>query len=162
MKKAWILGIMALYFSLFVMPNIAWATPGLVAYMTDADGSTTPVTEFALDETPWLYLQLPQAGTSFTNSFWHAPDSTLYGAHQWYSTDTEKWMKLEDWDTAKQVGYWEVAANAFYSNGVTTTAWTGFTVTPEPLATALFIIGGVPIALSIYQKRKKLVKGLAI
>lgn len=163
MKRAIsLIAIPLLILSFTCLAKTAAAQPGLVAYMTDTDGGTNVVTEFALDETPWLYLKLPQSGTSFVNSFWHAPDATLEGAYEWYSAETEKWLKLDEWDTVKMTGTWEVAANAFYSNGVTATAWTSFTVTPEPLATALFLVGGVPIALSVYNKRKKYSKKLAI
>ena len=34
----------------------------------------------------------------------------------------------------------------------------GLTVTPEPLAMTLFLIGGLPIGVSLYRKRKKTVK----
>jgi len=57
------------------------------------------------------------------------------------------------------VGEWNISASWFNSTSTNTgTGFTSFTVTPEPLAMTLFLIGGTPIAVSLIRKRKNRVK----
>ena len=124
-----------------------------------SSGSFVEKTVFDLDDpSPHIYMKLPDAGQAFTGTFfWTAPDSTTY--YQTTSgTDLDRWLALDNWDSIKAPGVWETKTNYFYNNGTSGFATANFTVTPEPLAMTLFFIGGVPIAASLYRKRKKSVR----
>ena len=123
------------------------------------------------DPSPYLYMRLPDNGQAFTGSFWRDPEASIF----YISTDSagggsisasgsglisgqERWITLADWDSVKKVGGWEVNSNYFYPAGTTGFASASFTVTPEPLAMTLFLIGGAPIAVSLIRKRKHALK----
>lgn len=135
--------------------------------------STVEKTVFSFDETPFLYLKLPQTGDVFTGTFWSDPDSlsffsstqqtssplttTVVGSDPTLISGLERWLSLANWDSIKKAGTWEVASNYFYTNGATGTGLASFavTVTPEPVSMMLFFVGGAPMAVSLYRKHKK-------
>lgn len=120
-----------------------------------SSGSFVEKTVFGFDETPYLYMRLPANGKSFTGSFWRNPAaSAFYASTTGSTTDRNRWITLTDWATVKKVGEWEVNSNYFYTTGETGFGTTSFTVTPEPLAMTLFLIGGAPIAVSLIRKKK--------
>ena len=123
-----------------------------------SSGSFTEKTVFGFeDPSPYLYMRLPENGQAFTGSFWRDPDATIFYMSTAGSTpDRDRWITLSDWATVKKVGGWEVNSNYFYTNGATGFGSTSFTVTPEPLAMTLFLIGGAPIAVNIYRRRRLL------
>ena len=119
-------------------------------------GETTPKTTFLFDETPYLYFKLPQSGTFAISSFWQDPTGgdhfSLFGP----SSGDAAWFSLTNWNTAKQVGSWNVVAATFYSTGVSVTDSTEFSVaSPEPLGVTLFVTGGLALA-STLRRRKRL------
>ena len=140
--------------AIIVMALSTPASAGFSTYTVGSSGSTTAKTTFGLNETPFLYMKLPDDKVNFASSFWHAPDSMVYFASQGPGSTAERWISLTSWDTVKKVGDWSIDSNVFYSSGVTATSAASFTVTPEPLSTALFLVGGVPIALNLYRRRK--------
>ncbi|MBI3617947.1 MAG: hypothetical protein HY210_07015 [Candidatus Omnitrophica bacterium] len=126
---------------------------------------------FGFNETPYLYMKLPDGGKVFTGSFWRAPDASIFyistknfGPASDRISDSgsglvlgkKRWITLEDWDSVKKVGTWEVSSNYFYKNGDTGYAKTSFMTTPEPLAMTLFLLGGAPIAVNLYRKKRLL------
>ena len=123
-------------------------------------GSFDEKTVFGFDDSsPYIYMRLPENGQSFTGSFWRDPDATsFYTSTVGTTPDRNRWIKLADWDTIKKAGEWEVSSNYFYTTGETGFGIASFTVAPEPLAMVLFMVGGTPIAASLYRKRKKLLK----
>jgi hypothetical protein len=137
------------------------ASAGLDTYTVGSSGSTAAKDTFGFDETPFLYMKLPEDDFNFASSFWHAPSSSTHFASDGPSTTGERWISLTDWNNVKEVGDWTIDSNVFYSNGAAATSVASFTVTPEPLAMALFFVGGVPIAANLYHKRKKLVSSLS-
>ena len=121
-----------------------------------SSGSFVEKTLFGFDDpSPYLYMRLPANGEAFTGTFWRDPDAAIF----YMSTSTpdrDRWITLADWNTVKKVGTWEVNSNYFYTNGNTGFGTAGFTVTPEPLAMALFLVGGAPIAVNLYRRRRLL------
>jgi len=69
---------------------------------------------------------------------------------------TKKWYTLDsfDWGSAAVIGDWTVQAT--YVDGGFVNKFSSFTVSPEPLALTLFLVGGAPIAVNLYRKRKKI------
>ncbi len=122
-------------------------------------GSTVEKTVFDInDPSPYLYMKLPVEGVSFTGSFWRDPDAATFYKST-IGTAQDRWITLSDWAGIKKVGQWEVNSNFFYTNGDAGFATASFTVTPEPMAMALFLIGGAPIAVNLYRKKKHAITG---
>lgn len=134
------------------------------------DKETNEKLVFGFNETPYLYMKLPDTGNVFTGSFWRDPDASISyvstkntgpeASHISASgsgliSGLDRWITLSNWDTVKKVGEWEVNSNYFHTNGSTGFSTASFTVTPEPIAMVLFVIGGLPIAASLYRNRNK-------
>ena len=82
--------------------------------------SAVEKTVFGFDETPFLYLKLPQTGDVFTGSFWNDPDSlsfftstqqssnplttTVVGSDPSLISGLERWLSLADWNSIKKAG----------------------------------------------------------
>ena len=143
------------------MAIAAPASAAFNTYTVGSDGSTTLQSTFGWDETPYLYMKLPNAGFNFSSSFWHPPSDPTpltsdYFASEGPSSTGERWLSLASWGSVKEAGDWTIDSNVFYwKDGVTATDSTSFTVTPEPLAMTLFLLGGAPIAANIYRKHRR-------
>ena len=134
-------------------------------WMVKGDKETTAYTEFAWGETPWLYLRLPAAPGSFgwkssVTSDWLF-DDTWQGLSDSNVNVKSYWLRLSDWDTLKQVGTWTVDASYEYAKtgqpsvfGYGSTAFT-VTAVPEPISSALFLLGGTLLAARQYRKKRK-------
>jgi len=74
--------------------------------------------------------------------------SSYYASGTESSTDTGN-----AWVTSFGSGSTDVTSksNQYFAWGVRD----GITVTPEPISTALFLVGGAPIAVSLYRKKKR-------
>ena len=131
--------------------------------MVDDYSSINEQDVFGLDETPWLYLKVPEsqfsgplADLNFTFSFFESPQDTKYFVPG-VSLQRENWISLTSWDSIPnnaKVGNWDVYANFVGSAGVGY-GKTNFTVNPEPISMILFLFGGMPLAASLYRKKKK-------
>ena len=141
-------------FGVFLSINSAFAAIDSF-YTTDSNGSTTAKSTFSLNETPWLYVKVSDAVKNITSTWWNDPNGNSYDASLPGSTATTKWLTLSDWNTVKTPGNWDINGSVFYRNGVCETAATKFTVTPEPISTALFLLGGATLGLGAYRKRKQ-------
>jgi hypothetical protein len=146
---------------IFIASLLAVTSQSFAAFdtyrMVGALNETTEKTVFGFDETPYLYLKLPAEGQASSVSFWQDPrGAPFYTAAN--GTDIERWISIADWNSVKKTGRWEVNSNYFYTNGDTGSGSTSFTVTPEPLAVTLFLMGGAPIAADIYRRRRRLLK----
>jgi hypothetical protein len=105
-----------LFFSLLVCINsgISFASPFDALYTVDAEYSTDEKTEFTLDETPWLYIDLPDGfGINVTLSWWKAPGQSGCTSSSCFTgsgstTDEEIWLSLSDWNSIKEIGKWTI------------------------------------------------------
>ncbi len=122
----------------------------------DADGSTTIKNIFSFDETPYIHLHLPGVGLNFAGSFWNSPTNLNHFASHGPSTDQDIWFSLTNWNTVREQGNWGVIANFFSSQGLSGSDQTSFTVTPEPLSAALFVVGGLTLAAATRRKKNAL------
>lgn len=122
-------------------------------YMTDDIGSFEEKSFYEWDETPYLYLRLPEGGPNYAGTWWEDPYSNYYftggtgfGQDIWFSLDT--------WTDVQEKGMWNI--NAFYmvAGGPIGTGTTDFTV-PEPMTLILFTLGGGGILASKFLLRKK-------
>ncbi|VAX35654.1 hypothetical protein MNBD_UNCLBAC01-1739 [hydrothermal vent metagenome] len=161
MKKILIFSTAGLFmcFSLILGQAQADALDFMNLYTT-ASGfpDETPKNKFDFTETPYLFLELPEGENlaEFTVSFWQGTNNQTsvitIGA-----SETKRWTTPNNWDIVKEVGDWTINASWFNSNtnnsGVGSTT---FTVTPEPVSTILFFVGGVPMAFRLYKRRRLL------
>ncbi len=112
---------------------------------------------FSLDETPYLFVEFADAlDSDFIHGDYYPQSGDFLGSTS--VTDigisTKFWFNLEDWDSNKSQGIWQIDTDLSFGETAGHSAPTSFTVTPEPISTALFLIGGAPIALSLYRRRK--------
>ncbi|MBU1086585.1 MAG: hypothetical protein KKD05_03605 [Candidatus Omnitrophica bacterium] len=166
MKKATFLVVLlaVVFASILAIPNNACAGFSFDEIkMVDSYSSVNGQNEFALDETPWLYLKLPEnqlnspfADQNFIFSYWQSPQYTMNYEPGIISGDREIWLSLASWDSipnAEKQGDWNVYANFGGAAGVGN-GTTKFTVNPEPISMILFLFGGMPLAASLYRKKK--------
>ncbi len=160
MKKSILYILMFGFVFLFVLSagSVAEASYFEEIYMTNMDGGTTPVDVFDWHEQPWLFVRVPESDPSdqlrVDWSWWHSPDSDITQSFD-TTTDTVAWLTLDDWDSAKRAGDWQVNAAYFYTGGERGGGSTSFTVTPEPVSSVLFLLGGLSLFGFEYKKRKK-------
>jgi hypothetical protein len=99
------------------------------------------------------------AGTNFVNSSWTAPDLTPFSKNSATNINLEKWISLDNWDTKKQIGEWNIDAFYGYTDTLTDPVGHGsanFSVNPEPASVALFLLGGAALAARQSRKKKQL------
>ena len=158
MSKKIIIGVVVFLFLATAGTNSAVADLYMDLYMTDSFGSTTSQTVFDWDDTPWLYLQFPEGGWNATVSWWEDTDSNYYFTGSTPSTEQDIWLSINNWDSIKRIGLWEVNAVFFHANRSRPTFGfdsTSFTVNPEPISSILFVSGGATLAFRHYRKKKK-------
>lgn len=163
MAKILIKGIIVfLFFTAILTTNVFAGFDEI--YMTDAEGSDTEKTIFNWDETPWLYVKLPDSNLNVTVAFWESPNSSYYFTNS-MGSNQEYWFSLDSgvdssgnpvtWDDVKELGVWNINAGYFYAGGGSGEGTASFTVTPEPVSSILFIAGGAVLAGRRYLKRKR-------
>jgi len=160
--KIILFAIFCLTFTLFSTTNNASAAFTFDKIkMVGTEYSTLEQIYFGMDETPWLYLKLPESSfggplgdLNITFSSWESPDDIKYSFSGGVSLDRENWLTVPNWDAIKTHGQWDVDASYVGMAGAGC-GQTSFTVTPEPWAMVLMAIGGLPIAANLYRKRKK-------
>jgi hypothetical protein len=131
--------------------------------------SRSQVDTFGLDQTPYLYLKLPentQPLNAFLESFrnldwslslWEPESGGQSGATLAIGSDTEYWLSPSNWDSIKKVGSWDVQGTYHYFlGGLHGKGQTLFSVAPEPISSILFLFGGAPLATAYIRKRKRL------
>jgi len=158
MNRKTLLSIALLSFLSFVTVLQNASAAVLDTYTVDSSSSTVAKNTFNLSETPFLYMKLSLSDIAPTQSFWNAPSSTPYFEMTGPNLTLERWHSLTDWSTRKEAGEWTINSNVFYTGGTTGTSVANFTVTPEPISMVLFLIGGAPMAVSLYRKRQKSAK----
>lgn len=129
-------------------------------YMTNAQGSYERVEIFEWHEQPWLYLKTPEKrrgnSTLINSSSWYDPnDNLIFKDIANPNRKNERWFSLADWDSVKTLGTWEVEARYFNPGSIDGGGSTNFTVTPEPVSSVLFLLGGLSLFGFEYKKRRK-------
>jgi len=165
MKKTTLMIIAVLFVMLaFTTPASADITDFLAIFTTDSYGSTTPKTSFGWNETPWLYVKLTSAALNVTSSWWLNPSLNPLASVIESGARDEFWLTPVDqygnsiWDSIKALGTWTINAEAHFATIPMdkNTGSTIFTVTPEPVSSALFLIGGAALAGSkLYRSNRK-------
>jgi len=168
MGKKLLVAFAVVLFSVFALVNSAFAVQpdpdSFYIHMTDGDGHTGTVGEFGWDALPWLRIHIPETGWSVTGSFWETPEDEYFFSGT-SSSDLDRWVSGDDlvnqaqnsvaWLNIRKVGEWYI--NATYLNapsGASNFASTSFTVTPEPVSSVLFLVGGASLAAFRYRKKQ--------
>ncbi len=147
------------------MAGNVWAD----AYMTVANGDTThqpttgtpAVATYNWDQSPWLYFTIPSLAKTYTVSWWNYAGDNITDVSENAKGATALWhgfMNFSDWAAIRKDGDWTVRADYSYaSGGPGTTGEIKFKINavPEPVSSALFLLGGGAIAVLKLRKRKK-------
>lgn len=163
-------------FALFLLVGNANAQAYGQAYMVTGDNSYTlanydPISEeynYGLGATPWVYLKLKLedlhlssplkvlwSWSSYINPYdtaIHYEEFSLFGQ----AGDKEIWSSAPQpwWNTQYGPGKWTVDLAWLNAQGARGTSTATFNVTPEPLSSALFLFGGVPVAAALLRKKR--------
>ena len=152
-----------------------WLDPTQGPYMTLGDPDQTQNSEFSLSQTPYLFLQFNKSDLGgwpiLAGSVWYTlkHDDSEYEIHpvgNLYFADASDylniWQGLERWDEfsdAQKIGNWDVSAVWLLANGTkggygTTSFSVAPLVTPEPVSSALFLLGSCAL-VAIKRSRSK-------
>lgn len=130
-------------------------------HMVDAIGKNNPEDFrdggiFQTSETPYLYFNIPVLPSlTFGGSYWLNPDNNIFFTMPAFIMGNDVWLTL-DWDiVAKLPGEW--SAEEWYTSPFTPgdKGQTTFRYAPEPISTALFLIGGAMLAVRRFGNRKR-------
>ena len=161
--------ISAVLFGFLASSPASYATDDLYSlYPVGGSGNAVEKNVFTFDERPFLYVHLPESRLNFVSSFWNAPNGDFHFASHGPSVDQDIWLTLSNWETARALGTWNVNAGYLFAEGDSEGACKGscgagqtsftvtespFTVTPEPMSTSLFIVGGLTLAAMTRRKK---------
>lgn len=130
------------------------------AYTTDA--SKNPKTVFDWNETPYLFSTF-NFYKAQEKEVWVSPTLNVHHYTFWdnsmgHDLDTAQQQTfniLPNWDIRKETGVWTWFARANNGSANGQTIMGTFTVTPEPISSVLFLIGGGALYAG-HNRRKKL------
>lgn len=151
---------------LFIILSIfvAFSVPAFAAgqfteiYTTGSNGGTAPKSTFGWNETPWLYLKLPNPGLNVSSAWWQSPNSKYYFTSTEPNNNQERWLTLNNWNDVKSSGPWSIDASYFYANNPNNPIGNGkttFVVSPEPISSILFLVGGAALIGSRKFRKKR-------
>jgi hypothetical protein len=160
------LGLAALAAMLFLANPLAFADHdgAFTVYPVGSDGSTTERHTFGFDETPFIYIHLPQTGLNAVAAFWQDPDTEIYLTGNAPSFATEYWHSLDSgvdengdpvaWNDVRKYGTWNVGTGYLYADDFSFDGKdTSFTVTPEPATSAMFVVGALALAAATSRRK---------
>lgn len=131
-----------------------------------ADENGNADSEFDINETPYLYVQVPFEGFSTTITWWVDENNNGFYAQFGPERTGNFLMSFEDitfydmnedevsWEDIKATGWWDINADFSSPRQPGASAFTSFNVTaPEPASSALLLLGGATMAF--VRRRKK-------
>ena len=164
MKKKLVFGMLIGLFSLFVLVGSSFAEDTFYVEMADGINGNVKNT-FGWNETPWLHLHLDPGDWNISGTVWESPSQKYYlttsgGTSQdfWVSLDFGEDVNGDDitWNSVWESGLWNLKGIYLgVPQGYHEYYTTSFTVAPEPVSSALFLIGGLSLAGVAYKRRKK-------
>lgn len=176
MRKLFLKSILAV-FALFLLTGNAHAQAYGKAYMVTGNGSYTLSNydaindeyNYAQGETPYVYIKLKLSELKLTSPLkvlWSwSSFADPYNTEIQYQVfningqagDKEIWSGAPEpwWTNNGGPGKWTVDIAWLNAQGALGTTTATFNVTPEPLSSALFLFGGVPVAAALLRKSKK-------
>ncbi len=148
------------------------------AYMVTGDNSytlsgTVDNYQYAPGQTPWVYIKFKLAELALSSPLqmrwvWSSltdPNITETQLQKislsGLGTDKEIWKSAPQpwWNDNGGPGKWTVDVNWVNVHGTGTTGQglssANFNVTPEPISSALFLLGGAPLAARIWRKKSQ-------
>ncbi|MBI5416615.1 hypothetical protein HZA55_01500 [Candidatus Poribacteria bacterium] len=174
MNKKIIHRLGTIVFYLLAFYNIAYCAFEIKT--VDNYGSYNIKTTFGWNETPYLYIKLPSSGSYTLLSFigqgnlgFSSNDEQYVNFSYRYFKNPEVWFSIDEefasmywddmsWKDGKKTGWWYVESEYSKINGSSSgNAYTSYNVTPEPVSSILFLIGGVALGARQYKKRKKMI-----
>ena len=173
-RKAVIAGSIVILLLVLGVANCAYADFTSI-FTVSSNGSTTPQSTFTLDQTPWLYVELPEGNLNWASaagSLWFY-DSNIIPKGEATGSDftspyaREFWLKLDNWDSVAKVGDWHIAAGYELGTPIDLcgtniilpkdagVGCANFNVTavPEPVSTVLFLLGGATLAVRRLRRK---------
>jgi hypothetical protein len=122
---------------------------------------------YSTNQTPWAYIKLALTELNVAAPLhvlwsWSNIDNPLVNETEIQNftlsaTDKEIWTPAPGawWAANGGHGKWSVDVGWLNNHGSLGTSTADFTVTPEPISTALFLFGGVPMALGLLRRKNK-------
>ena len=165
-RKAVIAGLVVVLFLVLGAVNCAYADFTNI-FTVGSNGSEVKQSVFTLNQTPWLYLELPSTGFNVAASVWSDPSSNPFTVTE-VGGNTKYWLSLNSgldesnnpvtWNSVKQVGTWNITAGYLYPFSTKDYAGAGetsfkVTAVPEPVSTVLFLLGGATLAVRRFRRK---------
>lgn len=156
---------LALVFSLAIFAGNVFASPS--GYMVDEEFSINPqpatgspaLATYGWDQSPWLYFVSPSNILTYSISWWNHTGEVIYTPTFEVTSNTNSvwhgFSNFSEWAAIRKAGDWTVKADYSYAGGGPgTTGEVPFKVVPEPVSSALFLLGGGAIAALKLRKKK--------
>ncbi|MFA6383931.1 MAG: PEP-CTERM sorting domain-containing protein [Candidatus Omnitrophota bacterium] len=150
----------------FILAAFAW-TPAYAdtasTYFSSSQGGASE-TVFNLNSALWMYTHLPLSGTNGLTNLWiTSPSNASYtyvyaspiAQNKWHDLTSLTYSDSYSWNNIKELGTWHTVFSYSYpspdgaSSGIIESS---FTLVPEPVSGALFLLGGG--ALFAIRKKK--------
>ena len=145
--KKIILSFAILLITLFMSGN--QFAEGFSVISVNGNTSTESMDEFSLNDTPWLYISIPEVeDVHGTTALWKSEQNSYFFT-SYMGADNNIYFSLDNWDSIKTPGEWNVGVTSMQfieGSYQMTSNSTSFTVTPEPMSYVLFLVGGGALA----------------
>lgn len=138
-------------------PSVSDTADGV--YTVASAGSTSAVSSFKMEQKPWLFVKAMSQLNPIPQTQWTNPSNGLFTNTSTLAGNNGFWLSFSDqeWKGATAKGKWTVNATDKL-NGVgpemKQLGSANFVVTPEPIGSALFLIGAGALGL-IKRSRNK-------